>query len=272
MSPVSPLLPILMAIALGGPVDLFDAPPPDALREGFAPLGSIRFHAGRGELEALGSFNLRGGFLEYLACLPGAKRHESLVGLDIDPVDLKAGLLILGLVEGRPPESEADLRAIPGDRVVIRLRYEVVLEDGTRVLRDIRAEDLLINAPLEREMARVGFVFTGSSFVEDFEATPEEGKPLPEVYAPRVLGELVAISHRPYAILDHPLELPYRDGDYFAYSDVLPKLDPELPTPVALVFRRPRPGEIDLGITRMELPPPPTEAERAPPPEGGKNR
>jgi hypothetical protein len=255
MPPVSPLLPVLAAIALGGPVDLLDAPDPTALREGFAPLGSVRFHAGRGEIEAMGEFNLRGGFLEYLACLPGAKRHEALIGLDCDPVDLKTGLLLLGLTEGRPPESEADLRAIPGDRVVIRLRYRATAPDGTRVLRDIRAEDVLINAPLEKEMARVGFVFTGSSFVEDFDAPREEGQPPPEVFAPRVLGELVAISHRPYAILDHPLELPYRDGDYFAYADLLPELSRDAPTPVAMVFRKPRPGEIDPTITRMELPP-----------------
>ena len=138
----------------------------------------------------------------------------------------------------------------------------LVLQDVPKP--ELGAEDVLINAPLEREMARVGFVYTGSAFIEvpveeewdpDNPPDPDVPPELEEVYAPTVLGQLISVCHRPFAILDNPLALPYRDGDYFAYFDVLPALARDEPTPVALVFRRPRPWEIDKDVTRMELPP-----------------
>ncbi len=271
MPTISPLLPVLIAILLGGAVDEVDGPSPKEVRPGFVEVGSVRYHPERGEVEATGWFNLRGGFIEFLACIPGVKSHEALVSLDCDPIDLKAAILLLGVTEGDRPESEGDLGPIAGDRLMVRFRYAFEYEDGTKVLRDIRAEDVIINAPLEKEMARSGFVFTGSTFIEDPEVEPEEGKIAPEVFAPTVLGQLIALSHRPYAILDNPMALPYRDGDYFAYTEMLPLLSRDEPTPVALVFRRPRPGEIDPKATRMELPPL-EEKPSAGSPEGGEDK
>ena len=166
---------ILAAALLGGPVDLVDAPPPNTPREGFVALGSVRVHVGRGEIEVDGYFNMRGGFIEYLASSPGTKEHESLLALDCDPVDLNAACLLIGLEPGTPPASEVDLRAIEGPRVIMRLRYEVPYPDGTKRLRDIRAEDVILNGPMEWEMARCGFVYTGSGFIEDYVDEPEEG-------------------------------------------------------------------------------------------------
>jgi hypothetical protein len=254
MPPIPPFSAVLFAILVGGPVDLIDAPPPTALRPGFAEFGSVRFDPSRREVEAVGTFNLRGGFVEYLACSPGAFAHESMIALECDPADLKAALLLLGVAEGKPPETDADLRPIAGDRLIIRLRFQVTGPDGRTVLRDIRAEDAILNGAMEREMERSGFVFTGSQFIEDYRVEPVEGKPAPQEFAPRLIGEIVALSHRPYAILDNPLELPFRDGDYYIYTDVLPLFRRDQPTPVAMVFRRPRPGEIDPRATRMELP------------------
>lgn len=252
-SPVSTTLLVLAALALGGPADLIDSTPPGEVRPGFAPLGSVLFHPEREEIEVRGWFNLRGGFIEFLACLPGIKPHETLVALDCDPADLQAALILLGVEPGRRPATEADLGPLEGDRLIVRLRYSVETKDGT-IVRDIRAEDVTINGPMEREMARVGFVFTGSTFVEDLDAEPDEDGNRPEVFAPRVIGQIIALSHRPYAMLDNPLALPYRDGDYYAYPDALPRLSEDAPTPVALVIRRPRPGEIDTTVTRMALP------------------
>ena len=252
---MNPMLPIMAALVLGGSFDLVEPPTADELAAGFVSIGSVRYHPGRGEIEVDGHFNLRGGFLEFLACLPEAKPHESLLALDCDPADLKAALLLLGLKEGRRPRSEADLAPIEGDRVIIRLRYQFQSADGQTVLRDLRAEDGIINGPMEYEMARCGFVFTGSTFIEDLTVETAEGETPPEIFAPRALGQLIALCHRPYAILDNPLALPYRDGDYYAYSDVFPATTGESPPSVPMVIRKPRSGEIHSQVTRMELPP-----------------
>ena len=273
---------LLAAALLGGPVDLFDAPLPPTPREGFVALGTVRVHLGRGEIEVDGYFNLRRGFIEYLATSPGIKAHESLIALDCDPVDLNAACLLIGLEPGTPPESEVDLGPIAGPRVIMRLRYAIPQSDGSTVVRDIRAEDVILNGPMEWEMARCGFVYTGSSFIEDYEEEPTEGVPPSVVYAPRVRGELIALSHRPYAIFDNPLALPFKDGDYYAYGDVLPSINHDSETLVSLVIRLPRRGEIDPAAVRMELPKRPEETEEPNQPkvghvgvtdaEGGDNR
>ena len=262
-------LAVTAAITLGGSFDSFDATPPGEARPGFTTLGSVRLNPTSGEIEVDGYFNLRRGFIEFLACLPEVKSHESLISLDCDPVDLNAAILLLGVEPGKPPRSEMDLAPIEGPRLMIRLRYAMSdrpyhvdpesEETFTTWVRDVRAEDVIINGPMEREMARCGFVFTGSQFIEDLEVEVAEGEKPPEVYAPRVLGQLISLAHRPMAILDNPLALPFRDGDYYAYGDVLPRLKRDEAVPVTMVIRRPRPGEIDRSITRMELPPPPKQ-------------
>ena len=264
-------LAVTAAISLGGSFDSFDAPPPGETRPGFSSLGSVRLNPALGEIEVDGYFNLRRGFIEFFACLPEVKSHETLISLDCDPVDLNAAILLLGVEPGTPPRSEMDLGPIEGPRLMVRLRYtmrDYTLDEEVAPtwVRDVRAEDVIINGPMETEMARCGFVFTGSQFIEDLEAEVAEGEKPPEVYAPRVLGQLIALAHRPTAILDNPLALPFRDGDYYAYGDVLPRLKRDEAVPVTVVIRRPRPGEIDETVTRMELPPPP---KPDPEPEGG---
>ena len=90
-----------------------------------------------------------------------------------------------------------------------------------------------------------------------------------DVYAPVVTGQIVSISHRPLAILDNPLGLPYVDGDYYAYPDALPSFSRDQPPSVTLVFRRPRQGEIDWKAIQMR---PMKETEPASPDGKGGNR
>ncbi|MFQ5655455.1 MAG: YdjY domain-containing protein [Planctomycetota bacterium] len=274
---MNPLLACMCAAILGTPAGPVDPAPPGTLRPGFVELGTVRFSPTRGEVEADGTFNLRAGFLEFLACAPGMKAHETLISLGCDPVDLKTALLLLGIEEGRRPRSDGDLLPLEGDRVVILLRYHLPLEKGGRVLCEKRAEECLVNGPMDRPMARVGWVFTGSTFLEveppplsadaergtgagagdEAEESPGQESPRPSkmVYAPRLAGQYIALCHRPLAILDNPLALPYVDADYYSAPEVLPPVDYDDPPPVTLVFRRPRAGEIDRAVVRMELPP-----------------
>ena len=295
MSPIAWMVYTITTL-LGGPIDTIDDVAPPAVRPGFVEVGTVRFSPTRKEVEVDGWLNRRGGFIEFLACGPGVKRHESLLALDCDPADLNAAILLLGITPGTPPESEMDLGPIEGPRVMVRLRFETILPDGRTGVRDVRAEDVVTNGPMELAMARCGFVYTGSQFIPEEDIIPGPGDRRPEdeeddenapgdddsekaeagaddekdapkeIYAPRLLGQLIAISHRPYAILDNPLALPFRDGDYYGYPDALPRMRRDEPTPISLVIRLPRPGEIDPTATRMELPP------RRETPEGGDDR
>ncbi|MEM7263653.1 MAG: YdjY domain-containing protein [Planctomycetota bacterium] len=248
---------------------------------GFVPLGSVRFHPKKQIIEADGWFNLNRGIIEFLACAPGVKAHETMLALDIDPVDLNLALIALGLKAKRQPESEWDLRPIAGDRVVIFLRYTITNAEGKPEVVERRAEECIINYLAEADMAPVGFVYTGSQFIpkdplaggdpNDPAVERRLGKPKEEsekaddgepkkkqemIYAPRELGQFIALTHRPFAILDNPLSLPYPDPEYGANTEVLPKVfrneeEDEEPVRVTIVIRRPKKGEIDEKIIHM---------------------
>ena len=249
------LIVILAAAASGLPVDLV---PGSESRPGeTVSLGAIQYEAATRTIHMDGFFNMSQGFVEYLINLPGAKAHECLIAVDCDPMHLQTALMLLEISESRSPESERDLGALDGgDRLVIFFQYPVQDGEGREFVRRIRAENCIINAPMEREMARCGFAFTGSGFLllDPPPGAPEGAEPQEEFMA-RVTGELISLSHRPWAILDNPLALPYPDGDYFAYGDVLPwKKDGNEPPGVQVSIRKARPGEIDPEAVRMELP------------------
>ncbi|MCI0652814.1 MAG: YdjY domain-containing protein [Planctomycetes bacterium] len=270
---------------------------------GFVRMGTVRFHPTEKIVEADGYFNLRHGLLEFLACTPREKAHETLVALECDPIDLNAALLLLDLKKGRLPESDGDLRPIDGDRVVVFLRWQEKDAEGKSVERELRAEDCILNGLMADTMERCGFVYTGSFFqdvprseLEANEAEPDAesaaerrggiepgarpsgkkpgelqpprkdpgaagdsaGKPAKEemvsVFAAKIEGQLFALGHRPPALCNNPLELPYPDFDYVCYTDALPARRPDDPVPVTAIIRKPKEGEIDLSIRRVRWP------------------
>ena len=63
-------------------------------------LGSVGLDVVSRSLVATGLVNKVNGPIEYLACGPSGKLHESILELSVSPVDLQAGLLLLGLEPG----------------------------------------------------------------------------------------------------------------------------------------------------------------------------
>ncbi len=263
------ILIILSSAICGLPIDVL--PGTEAQPGSTVQFGAVRYETATKTIHMDGYFNMSQGFVEYLVNLPGAKSHECLIAVDCDPMHLHTALLLLELGESRSPESERDLGPLTGgDRLVIHFQFPVKDREGRWFVRRIRAENCLINAPMEREMARCGFAYTGSGFMvlDPPPGSPEGAEPTEEFMA-RVTGELISVSHRPWAILDNPLALPYPDGDYFAYGKVLPwRRDGEEPPTVTVSIRKAKPGEIDPSAKRMELP------KRQPqlPPEVEENR
>ena len=268
---------------------------PSGLDErGFITLGTVRFHPEKKIVEADGYFNLRQGAIEYVACLPRYKDHETLVSLDVNPVDLKTALLLLGVEDNPDPEAAAGVDAIAGDRLMVLVRWETIEppaegsdDPPQKKLHESRVEDLLVNGLTDDTMAHCGFVFTGSQFIDVDERHPvvkkmeldkkkdgDKARPKSKVirtvpvFAPLVTGELITAGHRHLAILNNPLHLLWDDGQYdgyyHAYSDRLPPTPRDAPPSVTMIFRRPEEGEIDEKITHMLHPPIPPGAE---PPE-----
>ncbi|MGE4631763.1 MAG: YdjY domain-containing protein [Planctomycetota bacterium] len=245
---------VITAALYGMPVDVVPGSEPSS--SGSIQLGKVRYLSSSRSVEADGYFNLVSGFVEYLVCTPGTKPHETLVALDCDPADLQTALLMLGIEQARSPETEMDLGPLSGgDRVIISLRFRVQDPEGRERLRTIRAERCIINAPMAREMSRCGFAFTASGFLM-LDAPPgaPEGTVAAEEFMARVTGEVISLCHRPWAILDNPLALPYPDGDYFAYAEVLPKHRRDDPPAVTVLFRRAVAADVDSSAIRMELP------------------
>lgn len=249
------ILVILACAWCGLPVDVL--PGTEAQPGETVALGAVEYETATSTIHLDGFFNMSQGFVEYVLNLPGAKSHECLISVDCDPMHLQTALLLMEASESRSPESERDLGSLTGgDRLVIFLQFPVKNPEGFSFVRRIRVENCIINAPMEREMARCGFAYTGSGFLvlDPPPGAPEGAEPQEEFMA-RVTGELISLSHRPWAIIDNPLALPYPDGDYFAYGEVLPmKRDGQDPPPVSVSIRKAKPSEIDPDAVRMELP------------------
>jgi len=176
----------------------------------------------RGTVQAEGRVCMDKGVLEYVACGPGGKVHESLLILDCEPRDLLVAIQTLGLKPGRGVDFQGQKKVPTGAKVFLYVEWE---QGGKSVRR--RAEDLVWNAQARRSMRRTPWIFVGSRFEKD----PDTGKP---VFAASIEGNLVATYHDPYAILDHPLDTGADDTTY----EVNTKLVPKAKTPVKLVIAK----------------------------------
>ncbi len=168
-----------------------------------------------------GYIALQRGGLEYLACTPRGKTHESLVALQCQPEHLNLALIALGL-EPRPQVSEqGQAIALEGDRVVIELLWTQDGED-----RCVRVEDLIYDYARDDSMQRVGWVYTGGRLIDDpramWEEDEEKRKEYGKVYSANLLGNLGAIFHDPDALLDTPLIEGGNDEAFYAYYERLP--------------------------------------------------
>lgn len=237
------LLSCLVACPAGGP-----APEGKGAPKGpeIITMGKLRYDPGKQQIELDGTINCNRGYIEFLATLPGVKDHETVLAVDCRPSILKAALLLMGLKEGKPPESDVDIRPIEGDRVVIILEWMGRDAQGQPARKSLRAEDCIINGLAEKPMARTGWVFHGSRFYKR-----EDGGG--EVFLADLEGFLVSVSHRPGAILDNPVGLPYPDGEYHANPEILPVPDFDNPVPVKMIIRRPNKGEIDTSVNLMPV-------------------
>lgn len=168
-----------------------------------AALGSVRVDLLNRSVIAEGWVNQSRGLIELLACGPEGKTHESVIVLDLDPVDLNAALLLLGLEPGQPPQAMG-VGLPKGHPVDIWVEWD---EAGSR--KRTRAESLVLDQSQERALPRTSWTYTG--------AVRDDGKLLASHDQ-----SLVATFWDPWALLNLPLPSGSDDEILYAHPEALP--------------------------------------------------
>lgn len=176
-----------------------------------------------------------GGPIELLACLPRGKTHESVLTLDVEPMDLQVALLLLDMKQGRNPavrypDGSPELKRPPGDDALIFVEWKrPAKEEGKEPeVQRCRAEELLYMSKDERAVTGATWVFLGSTVASGKFGADQD-------------GSLITTFHDPLAILELNLPLvnnnPYAGADleYIVNKDHCPPVG----TPVELVVQAP---------------------------------
>ena len=157
------------------------------------------------ELIVTGYVNQVRGAIELLACGTGGKVHESVFVLFVEPKDLQAGLLLLGLKHGAPMPG-IGMEPPEGDEVVIEVEWEQAGQIHRR-----NAEYFVFNAKKREQAEHDTWIFNGST-VEDglFMAGAEES--------------LIATYWDPWSIINIESELGGDDEILTVYEERVPPM------------------------------------------------
>ena len=252
---------VICAAEPAGPPAKAPAPAPEQRRirkigEHLYRVGAVVLDAQARTVRCKGRVNMdRGGPIELLACLPTGKTHESVLTLDVAPLDLQVALLLLDLKPGRNPAvryhpEDPDRLKEPADSVLISVEWTEPpgQAGGEPTRRSVRAEKLLLNLQAKRPEADSPWAFLGS-------------RRLDERFGADVDGSLITTFYDPLAILELAVETANDD----IYYDVNAELCPPVGTPVELVIRAPaRKQKSDAKKPRKaeaDAPPPQDEPE-----------
>ena len=171
--PAFPLL-ILIGCLLGG-VSLAaqDASPAPSAVPPPVHLGKVQVDAQKRRVSFPAMFNMTEGMLEYVLVGSQGKTHESLLRTEVEPAQLHAAMLLLGVKTGErhpgdPPPSAIDadyLRTAPalkGDPITILLRWDA---DGKTTM--CRAEECIYNLETKAAATPGDWTYNGSMFDEN---------------------------------------------------------------------------------------------------------
>jgi hypothetical protein len=179
-------------------------------------IGGVRIDANNRELVVTGHVNQVRGVIELLACGPGGKTHESVFVVDVAPLDLCAGLALLGL---RPGGSDFGVGIGPprGGRVDVT----VVWRDGGQT-HEVPAGQVVHHRGHGAVLGDAEWVYNGS-LVEDGRLAAEREQ------------SLIATYWDPWAIFN--LGLPCGEDD-----TLLEAHEPNLPPIGTLISLHISPG------------------------------
>ena len=181
----------------------------------FVTVGTVMVDAQDRSVLVTGHVNQVEGSIELFACGPRGKTHESVLVLDVYPVDLQAALILIGAKHGRPAEGPG-MGPPEGDPLDVFVEWQ----DGKRTVRR-RAEALIRNSTTKRVMPKTAWIFTGSTFEDGrFKALVEES--------------LIVSYWDPWAIINIGSDVGADDE----ILSVNTKTVPPLGTPVTVIIQR----------------------------------
>lgn len=180
-------------------------PPITKLQENIFQVGAITINKKERFASIKGEINMSDGPVEYLACTPNGKLHESVLSLQVEPYHIQVALLLLGLVPGDSPiEFQGAPEPPCGDPVRIVISWE---ENGKP--KAYSPEHLVTQFRTDKIMEETDWVFTGSQIMD--------GR-----YMAQAEGSIAAIFHDPFAIFDHRSLAGADDTLFQANKKVLP--------------------------------------------------
>jgi hypothetical protein len=187
----------------------------EKIGEGLYRIGKAKVDLNTRTLTCGGKVNMQRGTIEYLAVAPEGKLHESLLMLNVRPLHLQVGLILLGLEPKGGLRRQGDTQLPQGSPV----QAFVTWQRAGRTVK-VPAEELVWDVEKKRPMPRGAWVFSGSSidsngFVADRELS------------------LVATYRDPAAIVNNALPTGSDDSIYKVNERIVPKWD----TPVTVTFR-----------------------------------
>ena len=154
-----------------------------------------------------GKINMSDGPVEYLACNPKGKLHESVLILFAEPYHIQVALLLLGLIPGdRPIEFQGAPELPCGDPVKILVSW---VKNNKTV--EFSPEHLVFNVENKQVMDKADWVFSGSKILD-------------KQYMAQVEGSIAAIYHDPFAIIDHRNITGADDMLFHANKEILPSV------------------------------------------------
>ena len=175
------------------------------LEENIFQLGGIKIDKKKKSVSINGVINMSDGLVEYLACSPKGKLHESVLSLNAEPYHIQMALLLLGLVPGDMPlEFQGATQQPCGDPVNIKISWK----DNTTAM-EYSPEDLILNIETKKNMDKPDWVFTGSKILDG-------------QFMAQVEGSIAAIYHDPFALLDHRSRQGADDTLFYANKNILP--------------------------------------------------
>lgn len=181
-------------------------PPPEAEKIGddLYRIGRLTVDLKSKAAACAGKINMRRGPVEYLAVAPGGKLHESVLALDVRPLHLQVGLILLGLEPKGGIFRQGDTRVPQGSPVEIHVSWQ----SGSRTVR-VRGEELVWDIPKKRPMEPRPWVFSGSLVRDGIFLADEE-------------RSLVAVYRDPAAIINNVLPTGADDTVYKVNERIVP--------------------------------------------------
>ncbi|WP_319574340.1 YdjY domain-containing protein [uncultured Desulfobacter sp.] len=169
-------------------------------------IGSVLLDKKERFIKLSGKINMRDGAVEYIACTPYGKLHESVLSIDADPYHIQIALLLLRAVPGnRPIEFQGAEQTPCGDPVALTVSWQNMGKD--RVNYPI--EKLLLNINSNETMEKADWVFVGSQMIDGQFMAQQE-------------GSIIASFHDPFALIDHRSISGSDDTFFHANKRILP--------------------------------------------------